>query len=39
MRLYLRLLAVHLRALLEYESDFWVLAGATLLAVPAGSFP
>jgi ABC-2 type transport system permease protein len=29
--IYLRLLTAHLRALLEYESDFWVLAGATLL--------
>jgi ABC-2 type transport system permease protein len=30
-RLYFRLLSVHLRAMLEYESDFWVMAGATLL--------
>lgn len=31
MRLYLRLLGAHLRALLEYEADFWILAGATVL--------
>jgi ABC-2 type transport system permease protein len=30
-RLYLRFLGLHLRALLEYESDFWVMAGATVL--------
>lgn len=30
-RLYFRFLGVHLRSLLEYESDFWVMAGATLL--------
>ncbi|MEV7629294.1 ABC-2 family transporter protein [Actinoplanes sp. NPDC089786] len=31
MRLYLRLLGAHLRALLEYEADFWTLAVATVL--------
>jgi ABC-2 type transport system permease protein len=30
-RLYLRLLGAHLRSLLEYEADFWVLAAATVL--------
>ena len=30
-RLYLRLLGAHLRALLEYEADFWILAAATVL--------
>jgi ABC-2 type transport system permease protein len=30
-KLYFRLLSVHLRALLEYEADFWVMAAATLL--------
>ncbi|MFG1609243.1 ABC transporter permease [Actinoplanes sp. NPDC049265] len=31
MRIYLRLLGAHLRALLEYEADFWILAVATVL--------
>lgn len=30
-RIYLRLLGAHLRALLEYESDFWIMAVATVL--------
>ncbi|MEV6491010.1 ABC-2 family transporter protein [Actinoplanes sp. NPDC051633] len=30
-RLYFRLLGAHLRALLEYEADFWILAAATVL--------
>ncbi|MEA2528385.1 MAG: viologen exporter family transport system permease protein [Thermomicrobiales bacterium] len=30
-RLYFRLLGLHLRALLEYQSDFWVMAVATVL--------
>ena len=30
-RLYLRLLGAHLRALLEYEADFWILVAATVL--------
>ena len=30
-RLYIRLLGAHLRALLEYEADFWILAVATVL--------
>jgi viologen exporter family transport system permease protein len=30
-RLYFRLLSVHIRVLLEYQADFWVMAGATLL--------
>jgi ABC-2 type transport system permease protein len=30
-RLYLRLLGLHLRAILQYESDFVVMAGATVL--------
>ncbi|GLY96609.1 ABC-2 family transporter protein [Actinoplanes sp. NBRC 103695] len=31
MRIYCRLLGAHLRALLEYEADFWILAAATVL--------
>jgi ABC-2 type transport system permease protein len=31
MRIYLRLLGAHLRALLEYEADFWILVVATVL--------
>ncbi|WNV83509.1 ABC-2 family transporter protein [Umezawaea sp. Da 62-37] len=30
-RLYFRFLGVHLRALLEYQSDFWIMAVATVL--------
>jgi ABC-2 type transport system permease protein len=30
-RLYFRLLGLHLRAMLEYKSDFWIMAGATIL--------
>ena len=31
MRLYLRLMGAHLRSMLEYETDFWLMAGATVL--------
>jgi ABC-2 type transport system permease protein len=31
LRLYLRLLGAHLRSLLEYETDFWIMAAATVL--------
>ncbi|AEV84111.1 ABC transporter permease [Actinoplanes sp. SE50] len=31
LRLYRRLLGAHLRSMLEYETDFWLLAGATVL--------
>jgi ABC-2 type transport system permease protein len=30
-RLYFRLLGLHVRAMLEYKSDFWIMAGATIL--------
>ncbi|MFG2041315.1 ABC transporter permease [Dactylosporangium sp. NPDC048998] len=30
-RLYLQLLSLHLRALMEYEYDFWIMAAGTLL--------
>lgn len=30
-RLYFRILGVHLRSILEYESDFWIMVGATFL--------
>ncbi len=31
LRLYLRFVGLHLRAVLEYESDFWIMAVATVL--------
>ncbi|GAA2336399.1 ABC transporter permease [Dactylosporangium salmoneum] len=31
LRLYVRLLGAHVRALLEYEGDFWIMMGATIL--------
>ena len=35
-RFYLRSLAVHLRAALEYEADFWILVGAAVLTQLVG---